>query len=77
MAYGHMPLFFATAVEAQAYLDSCRESNNYTAENYQDRVAAQRCIRQAEGWSPAPLPRPSTANVPLPKKVTRKQRQTR
>lgn len=55
MAYGHTRLFFATAAEAQAYLDSCRASMNYTAENYQDRVAAQRCIRQAADWSPPPI----------------------
>lgn len=69
MAYGHAPLFFADAVEAQAYLDSCRRSSNYTAENYQDRVRAQNCIRQAAGWSPVPLPKPSRAAAPVaPKK---------
>lgn len=68
MSYGHMSLFFANADEARDYLASCAESGNYTAENYQDRVNAQRCIRQAEGWAPVPLPRPSRAAQPVPAK---------
>lgn len=75
MAYGHARLFFLNAVEAQEYLDSCRASGNFTAENYQDRVAAQNCIRQAAGWSPPPLPAPKTADIPLKKRPTRRQRQ--
>lgn len=68
MAYGHMSLFFANAVEAQEYLDNCRASKNYSAANYQDRVNAQQCIRLAAGWAPVPLPRPSRADAPIPKK---------
>jgi hypothetical protein len=74
MAYGHMSLFFANAAEAQAYLDGCRRSGNYAAENYQDRVNAQRCIRLAAGWAPAPLPRPDSSKIPLPKKVTSRRK---
>lgn len=73
MAYGHMSLFFANAEEAWAYLDSCRASSNYTAENYQDRVNAQRCIRQAAGWAPAPLPAPKRSEAPIAKKYFKRK----
>jgi hypothetical protein len=65
MAYGHSTLFFVDAAAAAAYLASCRASSNYTAENYQDRVAAQNCLRRAAGWSPVPLPKPSRAAAPV------------
>lgn len=72
MSYGHYaPFFAADAIEARAYLASCRASGNYTAENYHDRVAAERCIRQAEGWTPVPLPKPSRAEMPVPSKPSR------
>lgn len=69
MSYGHSPLFFKNAEEAQAYLDGCAKSSNYTAENYQDRVRAQRCIRHAAGWSPPPIkdfPRDNAPRVAPP-----------
>lgn len=56
MSYGHMSLQFLDPIEAQRFLDDCRRNGNRTAENYQDRVNANRCILAAEGWSPAPLP---------------------
>lgn len=74
MAYGHSTLFFLNADEARSYLDSCARSGNYTAENYQDRVAAQNCIRRAENWRPVPLPPPSTADIPLKKRPSRQNR---
>lgn len=71
MAYGHSTVFFVDAAAARAYLASCRQGNNYTAENYQDRVAAQNCLRRAAGWSPTPLPKPSRAAAPVPSKPSR------
>ena len=56
MSYGHATMMFLDPVEAQAYLDACERDKNRTAENYQDRVAAQRCVMNAEGWTPVPLP---------------------
>ncbi len=59
MAYGHTTLYFDSTEEAQRYLDSCARSGNYTAENYQDRVSAQRRLRLDAGWCPVPLPAPT------------------
>lgn len=56
MSYGHSTLYFDSPVEAEKYLASCRETGNYAAENYQDRVSAENCILKARGWAPAPLP---------------------
>lgn len=74
MAYGHMTLFFDTAADAERYLASCRSIGNFTAENYQDRVSAQRRIRLDQGWAPVPLPPPTgskaRANAPTTRRAT-------
>lgn len=70
MSYGRARMFFATAVEAQRYLDNCRAASNYTAENYQDRVAAQRAVRYELGTlSPPPLKDLPRESIPRRRKT--------
>lgn len=40
-----MQFRFLSPAEAQEYLDSCKRSGNYSAENYGDRVMAQRRVQ--------------------------------
>jgi hypothetical protein len=69
-------MFFATREAAVEFLENCHRGGNYMAESYHDRVNAENAIRYFDRWSPAPLPRPSTADIPLKKKPLRRK-QTR
>lgn len=79
MSYGHMGMQFLDPVEAQRFLDECRANHNRTAENYQDRVNAERCIMAADGWTPTPLPPidSSTARAAARPKARRSTKKTR
>lgn len=72
MSYGRSTQMFMDPVEAQRYLDSCKADRNQTAENYADRVAAQRCIDQASGWTPTPLPLLNTSKARASASPTRR-----
>lgn len=45
MSYGHFSILFLDADEARRYVNDCKRHENRTAENYQDRLAAFRCIK--------------------------------
>lgn len=80
MSYGHYARQFTSPDDARQYLAECRRDKNQSAENYHDRVAANRCILLAEGWAPVPLPAATSSKVraaaPLKRKPSHSARRT-